>query len=199
MKPLKAAPKMTPPKWDDFFNLRVMKAAESLPCINVVFFCRTLVFFCRTLVLQSQPKLVTLAVTARWRASARAQQRLVTAVVGYQSYFHLACISNSAEHFASPVPIPALDTHIRAENVALAPPALIPSWAPVGGQRAGWSLQPLQGHHISQCGHWSQEQWENSTTCQVCLGGWIDPYGEGKREAHEVVSVAFYWCCTLYI
>lgn len=79
MKPLKAAPKMTPPKWDDFFNPRVMKAAESLPCINVVCFCR---------------QLVTLAVTARWRASARAQQRLVTAVVGYQSYFHLACISN---------------------------------------------------------------------------------------------------------
>lgn len=139
MKPIKATPKLTLPKWDDFFNQKDLKAAERLPCINVVCFWR---------------QLVALAVTARSGTSARAQQWLVTAVIGNQSYFHLACISNSAEHFGSPVPILAPDTHIRAENVVLAPSALIPSLAPV------WVARGLAGHCSRsrattpcQCGH----------------------------------------------
>lgn len=213
---------MTLPKWDDFFNQRDLKAAESLPCINTVCFWR---------------QLVTLVVTARWGTSARAQQWLVTVVIGNQSYFYpSACVSNSAEHFGSPVPIPAPETHIRAENVILAPPALC---------QAVWVARGLPGHcscfratTACQCGHWGQEQWENSTTCQVCLGGcmftewnksskeyqealltrgwsekhpshgsgrsWWDekPYGKGKGKIREKQMkwflLVFYWCCTLY-
>lgn len=125
----------TLPKLDDFFNQRDLKVAWGLPCINVVCFWR---------------QLLAWAVTARWGTSARAQQRLGTAGIRNQSYFHLgAC--NSAECSGSPVPTPTLDTHMRAVNVVLAPPALMPSWAPVWVARrlAGHCSAPGPPHHAS--------------------------------------------------